>query len=147
MIGRSVTRTPPEVGEELPVLVVTAVREEDIRMVALILRDPNPIHFDLEAVAKAGLGDRAINQGGSTMAYVMNALMSWAGSREALRRIDCSFRGNVAAGDDVVIGGRVTAVEQASEGQLVDLDVWADVAGGRRAITGTARVLWVGGAR
>jgi acyl dehydratase len=131
----------PTIGDELPTRLVTSVRDEDIRIVALILRDPNPIHFDLDAVAKAGLGERAINQGGATMAYVMNLLTGWAGSRGALRRIDCSFRGNVAAGDDVQVGARVTAVEPVPEGHLVDLDVWAEVVGGRRAVVGTATVL------
>lgn len=136
----------PAIGDELPVRLVPAVREEDIRMMALILRDPNPIHFDLSSVAAAGLGDRAINQGGATMAYVMNLLTGWAGSRQALRSIECSFRGNVAAGDDVSVGGRVTAVEPAADGVLVEVEVWADVVGGRRAIAGSATVFWAVGA-
>lgn len=138
--------TTPTVGDELPVQLVQAVREEDIRMMALILRDPNPIHFDLDDVAAAGLGDRAINQGGATMAYVMNLLTEWAGSREALRSIECSFRGNVAAGDDVSVGGRVTAVEPTTDGVLVGVEVWAEVVGGRRAIAGSATVHWAVGA-
>ncbi|GGN80656.1 MaoC/PaaZ C-terminal domain-containing protein [Nocardia rhizosphaerihabitans] len=136
----------PTVGDELPERLVTAVRAEDIRMVALILRDPNPIHYDLAAVQAAGLGDRAINQGGATMAYVMNLLTEWAGSRKALRSIECSFRGNVAAGDDVSVGGRVTAVEPTTDGALVDVEVWADVVGGRRAIAGSATVFLAVGA-
>lgn len=136
----------PTVGDELPVRLVPGVREEDIRMMALILRDPNPIHFDIAAVAAAGLGDRAINQGGATMAYVMNLLTGWAGSRQALRSIDCSFRGNVAAGDDVSVGGRVTGVEPTADGVQVDVEVWADVVGGRRAIAGSATVFWAVGA-
>lgn len=136
------TSTVPAVGDEPRPLHVQEVREEDIWMMALILRDPNPIHFDPEAVVQAGLGDRAINQGGATMAYVMNFLTSWAGSQQALRQLDCAFRANVAVGDDVEVGGRVTAVEPAEDGHLVSLDVWADMPGGVRAIVGTASVLW-----
>lgn len=139
------TTATPQVGDALPTQTVTAVREKDIRMLALILRDPNPIHFDLAAVAAAGLGDRAINQGGATMAYVMNLLASWAGSRKAIRSIDCSFRGNVAAGDDVEVGGEVTRTRETDGELLVDVDVWADVVGGRRAIAGAATVVWAGG--
>lgn len=128
-------------GDALPPHVIVSVREEDIRLVALLLRDPNPIHFDLDAVARAGLGDRAINQGGATMAYVIDYVATWAGSRQAVRTIECSFRGNVAAGDDVALGGTVTALTTVEDGVLVDLEVWADVVGGRRAIAGTARVL------
>jgi acyl dehydratase len=134
-------RSQLRTGAALPPHVIASVREEDIRLVALLLRDPNPIHFDLDAVARAGLGDRAINQGGATMAYVIDYVAAWAGSRQAIRTIECSFRGHVAAGDDVALGGTVTALTPGEEGVLVDLEVWADVVGGRRAISGTARVL------
>lgn len=128
-------------GAPLPALLVKDVRAEDITAVALILRDPNPIHFDLDAVARAGLGDRPVNQGGSTMAYVMNMLIEWAGSRSAIRRISCTFRGNVFAGDDVEVGGTVTAAHDTEAGVLAECEVWADVVGGSRAIVGTATVL------
>jgi acyl dehydratase len=128
-------------GSSLPSLTITAVRADDIKVVALILRDPNPIHFDLDAIAAAGLGDRPVNQGGSTMAYVMNMLATWAGSRSAIRRINCSFRGIVFAGDDVQVGGTITAIRESDNGLLAECEVWADVVGGSRAITGTASVL------
>ncbi len=140
MSSTSRDRTRLEPGTELPVRVIESVRDEDIRLVALLLRDPNPIHFDLEAVARAGLGDRAINQGGATMAYVIDYVVAWAGSRDTLRTIECAFRANVAAGDDVALGGCVTSVTPVEDGVLVDLKVWADVVGGRRAISGTAQV-------
>jgi acyl dehydratase len=129
------------VGDTLPSHVIESVRADDIRLMALLLRDPNPIHFDLEAVARAGLGDRAINQGGATMAYVIDYVVAWAGSRDALRSVECSFRGNVAAGDDVSLGATVTDVIPSEDGDLVDLRVWADIVGGRRAIEGTAQVV------
>ncbi|MEU1953445.1 MaoC family dehydratase [Nocardia rhamnosiphila] len=130
------------VGAALPEIAATTVRAEDIKLMALILRDPNPIHFDLDAVARAGLGDRAVNQGGSTMAYMMNHLAEWAGSRAAIRSMTCSFRGNVAAGDNVVTGGEITGVEQTAEGTVVRCDIWAEVVGGPRAITGSAAVVF-----
>ncbi|OBF37448.1 hypothetical protein A5719_21785 [Mycolicibacterium peregrinum] len=128
------------VGTELPPQTVFGVRDEDIRIVALILRDPNPIHFDLNEVARLGLGDRAVNQGGATMAYVASYLTELAGSRAAISKLSCSFRGNVFAGDDVAVGATVTAVTDTDGGRLVECDVWADVVGGKRAITGTAVV-------
>lgn len=129
-----------EAGTIIPAQTVSAVRSEDIAMMALILRDPNPIHFDLAAVVASGLGDRYINQGGSTMAYAMNLLADWAGSRAAIKSIRCSFTGNVFAGDDVQIGGTVQAVRSENGVTLADCDVWAEVVGGRRAIVGTATV-------
>jgi acyl dehydratase len=137
----TVTAADVHVGLRLPDLVVDDVRPEDIKLVALILRDPNPIHFDTDAVARAGLGEVPINQGGSTMAYVMNLLVGWTGTRASIRSVNCRFRGNVAAGDDVVVGGVVTTVEARPAGVLVGCDVWADVVDGLRAIEGSAHVL------
>ena len=128
------------VGTELPPRTITGVRDEDIRIVALVLRDPNPIHYDLKEVARLGLGDRAVNQGGATMAYIAGYLAELTGSRAAIKKLSCSFRGNVFAGDDVTIGGTVTSVTSSDQGQLVGCDVWADVVGGKRAITGSALI-------
>ncbi|MFE3188456.1 MaoC family dehydratase [Nocardia sp. NPDC059240] len=127
------------VGTRLPERRITAISADHIKIVALVLQDSNPIHFDLDAIARAGLGDREINQGGATMAYVMDLLAEWAGTRSALRSISCSFRANVFTGDDVVVGGEVTAVTEEGSIRVIDCDVWADVAG-RRAIVGTATV-------
>jgi acyl dehydratase len=133
--------TIPAVGGSLPVLVLDEVRESDIFLTALLLRDPNPIHWDLDAVRAAGLGDRYVNQGGATMAIVMNMLQRWAdGDRAAIRRVSCRFRGNVFAGDRLEVSGVVTGVT--AEGGHADVDVEVEVAaGGRpRVLVGTATV-------
>ncbi len=128
------------VGTELPPRTITGVRDEDIRIVALVLRDPNPIHYDLKEVARLGLGDRAVNQGGATMAYIAGYLAELTGSRSAIKKLSCSFRGNVFAGDDVMLGATVTSVTDSEDGRLVGCDVWADVVGGKRAIIGSALI-------
>lgn len=127
------------VGTQLPTRRIDEVSAEHIRQIALVLRDPNPIHFDLDAVQAAGLGSREVNQGGATMAYVMDLLTEWAGSRDALKRISCSFRANVFAGDEVLVGGAVSAIAEESGVRLAECEVWAE-SGGRRVITGTATV-------
>jgi acyl dehydratase len=133
--------TPVEVGAELPRRTVAGVSADHIAIMALVLQDSNPIHWDLSAVQAAGLGDREVNQGGSTMAYVTGMLVDWAGSRSAVRQIACRFTANVFAGDDIVVGGTVTALEPVEGGELVTCDVWADRSDGTRAVTGTAQVL------
>lgn len=133
------TAADVRVGTRLPERRITGVSADHIKIMALVMRDSNPIHFDVDAVAKAGLGDREVNQGGATMAYVLDLLAEWAGSRSALRRVSCSFRANVFAGDDVVVGGEVTSVSEDGDGVLAQCTIWAE-AGGRRAIQGTAAV-------
>jgi acyl dehydratase len=130
----------PAVGDAVPPYPVAAVEPDKIRIMALILRDPNPIHYDLDAVRAAGLGDREVNQGGVTMAYVVNMLAAWTGSRAAVRSIDCRFSANVLAGDAVEVGGTVTAVHEGVGERLVECAVWADREDGVRAVGGTAVV-------
>ncbi|WP_181779989.1 MaoC family dehydratase [Pseudonocardia pini] len=132
--------TVPAVGDTVPPLRVDAVEADKIRIMALVLQDPNPIHFDLAAVRAAGLGDREVNQGGVTMAYVINMLAAWTGSRAAVRAVDCRFAANVFAGDAVDLGGTVTAVRAVDGEHLVDCEVWADRGDGVRAVAGTATV-------
>lgn len=131
---------PLSVGDALPGLRVDEVSADRIKIMALILRDPNPIHFDLDAVAAAGLGDREVNQGGVTMAYVINMLVAFAGSRAAVRSLSCRFLANVFAGDTVDVGGTVLALRAEQGATLADCEVWADRTDGTRAITGNATV-------
>ena len=129
------------VGTRLPDFTVDSVSGEHIRILALLLHDPNPIHFDLAAVAAAGLGDRVVSQGGATMAYIYDMLIAWTGSRRSVTRLECRFQASVFAGDQVVCRGVVTAVRETPEGLAADCEVWADVRDGTRAITGSATVL------
>lgn len=130
----------PSVGEAIPAFWVKDVSSEKMKIMALLLRDPNPIHFDLGAVAAAGLGEREVNQGGLTLGYVLDALVAWSGSRSAVRSLECRFTANVFAGDDVVVTGVVTAVRAEGGEHLVDCDVWADRGDGVRAVSGRATV-------
>lgn len=114
----------------------TEVSGERMKVLAALIQDPNPIHFDPAAVAALGMGDRIVNQGPINLAYVMNLLQAWGGPGTRLRRIQVRFLGNVLAGDDVVAGGVVTAVA----GMDVELDVWLDVDGGERVLSGRASV-------
>jgi acyl dehydratase len=134
------TPTVPAVGDPVPGPRIVAVDADKIKIIALVLRDPNPIHFDVDAVREAGLGEREVNQGGVTMAYIVNMLAAWAGSRSAVRSIDCRFSANVFAGDEVLVAGTVTGVRSDDREHLVDCEVWADRADGTRAVGGRATV-------
>lgn len=138
----TVPATLPAVGDAIPAIRVESVEADKIKIMALVLRDPNPIHFDLDAVRAAGLGDREVNQGGVTMGYVMNMLAAWTGSRAAIRNVDCRFSANVFAGDTVDVSGTVAAVCEQDGEHLVDCEVWAVRGDGTRVIGGTATVAW-----
>lgn len=128
------------VGAQLPVWTLESVSADRMKLLAAILRDPNPIHWDPGEVAKRGLGRRTINQGPTNLGYVLNMLMAWAGPA-SVRRIAARFTSNVFAGDSVVAGGVVTAVRHEHGERLVECDVWLDRGDGSRAIAGTATVV------
>lgn len=132
----------PAVGDQIPEMRIDAVDADKIKIMALVLRDPNPIHFDLDAVRAAGLGNREVNQGGVTMAYAINMLARWTGSHAAVRNIDCRFNSNVFAGDSVVAGGTVVGVRSVGDTTLLDCEVWvrSDEPDALPAVAGTATV-------
>ncbi len=130
-----------QVGTMLPPIRYE-VDAQPMKTMAALLRDPNPIHWDVAAVEAIGLGDRVVNQGPINIGYVMNVLVAWAGGDPgALRRLTVRFRGNVFADDVVTAGGTVTAMDVADDARLVTCDVWLDREGdGARVLAGTAQV-------
>ena len=129
-----------EVGTIIPELEVPSVPTEAMKTMAVLLRDPNPIHWDAEAVNDLGMGDRVINQGPTNMAYVLNMLIAWTGDPASIRSLNVRFLDNVRGGDRVVAGGVVTEIRDDDAGRFAECDVWLDVVGGSRALAGTASV-------
>jgi acyl dehydratase len=123
------------VGDELPALVIERVDADKMKLMAAILRDPNPIHYDAERVRELGMGDRTVNQGPSNMSYLLNMVTQWSGGVPTLRSVAVRFLGNVFADDRVECRGTVTAVEA---GQIT-LEVAASV-GDRQVLAGTVVV-------
>ena len=87
------------IGSKFPNYDVGIVDAEKMKTMAVLIQDPNPIHWDVESVKRLGLGSKPINQGPNNMAYVVNALVSWVGSIEQFKKLKIRFLGNVYAGD------------------------------------------------
>ena len=130
-----------QVGDELPPRVIESVSAEKMKTMAALLGDPNTIHWDVDDVRRLGLGDRPVNQGPNNMGYVIDMLTDWAGGPANFRGLKVRFLGNAFAEDRLVAGGKVTAVRQVPEGQLVDCDVWLARDGTEPVLSGTATVL------
>lgn len=127
----------PRVGQQLEPLIIDSVDPEPMKTVAAILRDPNPIHFNVDAVKSLGLGDRPINQGPLNMAYLLEMACRFAGDPAAVLSFRTRFLGNVFAGERLECTGRVTAVDEVSG--TVELELRATAAG-RPLLAGTAAV-------
>jgi acyl dehydratase len=124
-------------GDELAPFVVASVSAEKMKLMAALLRDPNPIHLDPDAVSSLGMGDRVVNQGPANQAYLVNMLVAFAGDPGAIRRVSVRFLGNVFAGDRVECRGRVSEVDRDAGLVTVELE---EVVGGTPVMTGTAVV-------
>jgi acyl dehydratase len=131
--------TNVEVGLELPELHVSNVSVEKMKLFTALIRDPNPIHVDADAVRRLGLGDREINPGPVSLAYLMNMLGSWAGGVDRIKSMALRFGANVVAGDDVVARGTVTGITREAGTTLVECEMRLDILpDDRPAMTGTA---------
>lgn len=142
--GGAAPRQPQ--GHPLPPLTIETVDQEKMKIMAALLRDPNPIHFDPAAARAAGMGNGTVNQGPVSIAYVQNMLASWAGGEERISSLSLRLTANVLSGDQVVAGGQL-----ASPGPVTGMAgcaVWLDVTAraGKpltpplRALSGTATV-------
>lgn len=133
------TETVVSVGDTVPTWRLGNVSESRMRLLAAILRDPNPIHWDRSEVARRGLGDRLINQGPTNVGYLCNALLAWTGN-DSLRLLTVRFTSNVFDGDEVVASGVVTSVDRSGSEPRATCDVWLDRGDGSRAVDGVAVV-------
>lgn len=136
---RSRTASP---GMRIPPWRTGPVSAAEMRIMALFLQDPNPIHYDAAAVRALGRGTSEINQGPTNIAYLINALLSFGGTgTDALRRLSVRLEANSYAGDHLEAGGRVTGMSSDRDGAtLAFCDVWLDRADGARLISGTSCV-------
>ena len=122
-------------GTTLPAQQIGPVSIEAMKQVALFLDDPNPIHFDAEAVRRMGLGERPINQGPNGIGYLLNLLIAFSGAPERVSKLRCRLFANVFEGDVLTAGGTVTAVA----GDVASCEVWLR-RGEEVVIGGTAEV-------
>ena len=115
------------VGDRIPEWVMPEVSAERMRTMAALLRDPNPLHWDRDAVAALplGLGHRTINQGPLGLGYMVNMLHAWAGDG-CIRKMTTRFPQVVLDGETVVSRGEVTAIHSDEQQQLIECRIWLE---------------------
>jgi acyl dehydratase len=115
-----------EPGSVLEPFVVESVDVGRMKTMALLLRDPNPIHWDVESLRRLGLAPSPINQGPVNMSYLMELAIRAAGDRRRLLRFAVRFLANVTGGQRVECTGTVTAVDEAAGTAELELSATAD---------------------
>lgn len=118
------------------------VRSEPMKVVAALLRDPNPIHFDASAANASGVGPRLVNQGPLSAAYVYEALLSHF---EGCSLVSASLKylANVHAGDQVVVSAKVDRMLASGDDEDILVNVQLRFASGELAIEGRAVMRWL----
>ena len=72
--------------------------------------DFNPIHIDEQFAKQVGLPGRILH-GLWTMAQVARAMTDAAGGPEQLKRLSVQFRGMGQLGEEIVVAGTVTTID------------------------------------
>lgn len=73
-----------------------------MKVLALLLADPNPIHFDGSAAHRSGIADVPVNQGPSTIAMIYNLFAASHPGRR-VRKLSVRLLGSVLGGQEVVV--------------------------------------------
>lgn len=90
----------------------------DTRLWCELLDDPNPIHFDVAAVRRLGLGDRPVNQGPAAAAYFYNMLAANFPDGDVVDLV-LRLAGNLFVGDLAEVTGTVSALEGDPQGMAL----------------------------
>jgi acyl dehydratase len=85
--------------------IIECVDPEAMKLVAALMDDPQPIHWDTKTVGELGLGDHPVNQGPIAVSYLLDLAVEMVGDAALIRRFRCRFLRNVFAGDRVECSG------------------------------------------
>jgi acyl dehydratase len=102
------------------------------------------IHYDRESAERAGLPD-VILQGYLKKSYLAEAVVSWAGGPQRLRRLSAQYRGVDTPSRDgwpqsFTVRGTVTRMWEEGDEKLVELSLEGFDGGGRLTTPGRAVV-------
>jgi 3-hydroxybutyryl-CoA dehydratase len=126
--------------EALPEWTLAEVDAEKMKVLALLLADPNPLHFDPAVAPRLGVAQRPVNQGPSNMAMLANMLRA-AFPDGRISRLRVQLRGSVMAGQGVRARGRVVARERIGDVEQVRCEITLEIDGGAVVLAGDADVV------
>jgi acyl dehydratase len=132
------TRAAPQVGDELPPLVLEA-SVRNIVATAIATRDYQDVHHDVAAAQERGSRTIFTNILTSN-GYCIRFVTDWTGPDAVVRRAKIRLGVPNYAGDTMTLTGSVESVEQAEDGTLVTVAVRGANSLGDH-VTGTVTVL------
>ncbi|MHA1380040.1 MAG: MaoC family dehydratase [Candidatus Helarchaeota archaeon] len=109
-----------KVGDEITSLVKEPLNRKMIREYGYASGDRNPIHMDDWAAWRTGLNG-VIAHGLFFAAYMQQALTDWAGSSDAIKKIEIKFIGSCRPGDIIISRAKITGKNE--NNRTVDLEL------------------------
>jgi acyl dehydratase len=132
----------PQIGDQLPPLVIPPLTRETLRRYAETSGDTNPVHLDPLAARRAGLRD-VIGHGMLSMAYLGRLLTAWL-PQTALRDFTARFVDMTQVQEQLICRG--TVIERYLDAGdlcvMVDLVITNEI--GVVKVTGRASLVWCG---
>lgn len=126
-----------KIGNKLNPHVIDGVSRESMQLVAALMDDPNPIHFDHASLASLDLGDRLITQGPIAIGFLLTMIAKNMGRADSVVHSNARFLDSIFEGDRVECTGEIIAID--SEHRLATLACKASVAK-KDVVTMTAQI-------
>ena len=124
------------VGEDAPPIVVENLSRTHFVRYAGASGDFNPMHHDDTIAAQVG-NPTVFGHGMLTAGWMARVVKDWLGP-EAIRKINVRFAKQVWPGETLTFAARITGLEPAGDGGLVELELKALNQDGEEKLTGTA---------
>ena len=109
-------------GDELPKLVMPFTTTRAAYL-ASATRDFSPQHSNRDYAQERSKAKDVFVNTPFNMGMVSRFLTDWGGPKSTVRRMKVAMRGNVCAGDDMIITGKITKKYEEAEEHRVDVDV------------------------
>ena len=78
-------------GDSLPTRTIESIRRDDTKLMAALLQDPHPPHFDSERCAELDFPG-LLNQGPANLSYVLQPIYEALESPADLRSVDVRYQ-------------------------------------------------------
>ena len=124
------------VGDELE-RTVDDLRAADMKLVAALLQDPYPPHFDPRRAEELGYPG-LLNQGPANLAYMLQPIVRELDAPSDLASFDTRFHDMVFEDETVTATATVEDKTAAEDGGVVDFAIELTKENGETAVDGTA---------
>lgn len=123
------------VGDEL-VRTVEDLRGDDMKLIAALLQDPYPPHYDPRRAEELGYPG-LLNQGPANLAYMLQPIVRELGAPSDLASFDMRFHDMVFEGETVTATATVEERTPDDDGGLVEFSVVLAKENGETGVDGT----------